>query len=180
MDPHKIGSSSVLTSIPECAITSDDQNAATSMICPVLDKAKAADVSVTFGRPDSSKGKSKGKSEDPNDDPVQAHAAGTSGIPIGPLAFTPQEVKVKALQNCHQARLAFKRGKREHENKVQSKLAKKYKSGELEEELKKAETAYTRGMWGSSKHAGITALLKPPENPYLKPPEKSYLYLLDD
>ena len=75
-------------------------------------------------------------------------------------------------RKCHQARLAFKRGKREHENKVQSQLAKKYKTGELLEELEKAETAYTRGMWGSSKHVGIAALLKGPE--------KSYLYLLDD
>ena len=95
MDPHKIGSSPVLTSIPECTTSSDDQHAATSMICLVLDKAKAANVSVTFGRSDSSKGKSKGKSEDPNDDPVQAHAAGTSGIP---KVLTPQEVKAKALQ----------------------------------------------------------------------------------
>ena len=70
-------------------------------------------------------------------------------------------------RRCHEARLAFKRGEREHENKVPSQLAKKYKTGELLEELEKAETAYTRGMWGSSKHAGIAALLKGPEKSYV-------------
>ena len=71
-------------------------------------------------------------------------------------------------RRANEARLAFKRGKREHENKVQSKLAKKYKTGELLEELEKAETAYTRGMFGSNKHVGVAALLRGPEKTDVK------------
>ena len=57
-----------------------------------------------------------------------------------------------------------KRGKREHENQVQSQLAYKYAAGELKQELLQAEAAYTRGMTGAHKHAGIAMLLKPPES----------------
>ena len=71
-------------------------------------------------------------------------------------------------RRANEARLAFKRGKREHENKVPSQLAKKYKTGELLEELEKAETAYTRGMFGSNKHVGVAALLKGPEKTSVK------------
>ena len=68
---------------------------------------------------------------------------------------TEEESEHKRL--CHGARLAFQRGKREHENDDETELAKKYANGELREKLLQAETAYTR-----KKHIGIARLLKPP------------------
>ena len=67
------------------------------------------------------------------------------------------EEESKQKRQCHQARLAFQRGKRERENDEETELAKKYANGELREKLVQAETAYTR-----KKHIGIARLLKPP------------------
>ena len=53
-------------------------------------------------------------------------------------------------RQCHQARLAFKRGKLDHENNVESKLAHKYAAGELEKQVLKAEAVSTR-----KKHLGV-------------------------
>ena len=67
------------------------------------------------------------------------------------------EEESEQKRQCDRARLAFQRGKREHENDDETELAKKYANGELGENLLQAETAYTR-----KKHIGIARLLKPP------------------
>ena len=69
------------------------------------------------------------------------------------------EAESKLKRRCHQVRLAVKRGRHDHENHVQSELAHKYASGELQHELMQAEAAYTR-----KKHTGLVTLLKPPES----------------
>ena len=69
---------------------------------------------------------------------------------------TAEESKLK--RQCHQARLAVKRGRHDHENHLESELAHKYANGELEQTLLRAEAAYTR-----QKQTGIAMLLKPPE-----------------
>ena len=68
------------------------------------------------------------------------------------------EADSKLKRQCHQVRLAVKRGRHDHENGVQSELAQKYASGQLQRELMQAEGAYTR-----KKHTGLVTLLKPPE-----------------
>ena len=67
------------------------------------------------------------------------------------------EKESERKRECHQARFAFQRGKREYENKVESKLATKYASGDLGKELQKAEAAYTR-----NKHGGVARALPSP------------------